>query len=957
MQLALVGTRPDLLAIAESVCQLNQLLLVTPELAVARAVALAKDPTPEDKEAMEISPTLQALGELGQRYLAITTDPKNPMPASEDLTMDMTVAYARACGAAQGDWLLAGCPATDLQARLLERALTGYTDPQVEEYLEQVRKSMKGKKQAPPPRRASKAKAVDPGLLDPNAPLRKVSGFDAVFKIGLPSVDGEVDPLSAFWEQFEDPSGRTFCYALREGDTATSDLVLDSVDILVELVGEQKLQAEKEAERLLAEQQAAAPTGAGDVAPKDGKGPAPGTAPQQAPSPAPSPLPSPAVTQKRTSTKGWKAKVVKRREARRNQLPPAGQMWHQHAMGERLLDVAALKAEIIDSWDLSSGKHARDVHRALTKVVASVKPLRSLEKSRCRSLACLVHSPIEAFQQICAGACAELQRRKSAWDAFCNDLEVSLGDAVEERYREAMRLVEDTGVQAGEEAQAALRNAEAALEALAAAEWKRLESTLRLVLDFDRLSNISTVLAPEARADNGGANVPALHEAKAEVLRGLQEVPLGAFGQRVEAAVGSLDGLLQKYLARPLSLEAASHVERALLDHLIMLQRTAAFFGRLRIRLTAGADDMVTTLRGQVRERTNQQHARVATLMKQLHSVGAKGAPRLLKDGHKLLQVDESTRAPAAVGVTMVSSGTAYLPPAGLSALIYNLRAKAARSATLSRESFVRCVLDAAAKNKLAPAWQNPERVAGVAARLDPLGLGVVSWRRFVHAAICALLPRAPTLEELLRTRAAAVRRKVRAGEGREAVAMPLAPLRVTANEFLDLPLWFEEEVEPAWARSIKELYALAFTDDDGRVSLLSLLLALCEGALDERDLTWTRELGAPHTPLLRALVLLGRGLGPEEGEVAEATRAFALRAGDSPAKSPLVSAKVLEHVLCHGTSLYTPEAAYSWLDTFCAREGLDRAAELPLQTLVTSPALQLEFSSGGLMTVADVYM
>jgi hypothetical protein len=127
----------------------------------------------------------------------------------------------------------------------------------------------------------------------------------------------------------------------------------------------------------------------------------------------------------------------------------------------------------------------------------------------------------------------------------------------------------------------------------------------------------------------------------------------------------------------------------------------------------------------------------------------------------------------------------------------------------------------------------------------------MVAWRRFAHSLLLGLLPRPPTLSALLTTRLAAQRRadpkprnsalpsvvnpserrpsvgaagrrpslKAGAAPARRASSLQ-AVIRVSTGEFLDLPMWFDGQLDRKQARSMRELYALVFAEDDGRVAL-----------------------------------------------------------------------------------------------------------------------------------------
>jgi hypothetical protein len=84
-------------------------------------------------------------------------------------------------------------------------------------------------------------------------------------------------------------------------------------------------------------------------------------------------------------------------------------MWKEHATGGRQLDLARLKEEILGQWEASSGGYCRDLHKGLTRLVLSLRPLASLDAAKRARLSLLIHAPVTGFAPVCAQAAQGLQ--------------------------------------------------------------------------------------------------------------------------------------------------------------------------------------------------------------------------------------------------------------------------------------------------------------------------------------------------------------------------------------------------------------------------------------------------------------------------------------------------------------------------------------------------------------------
>jgi hypothetical protein len=186
--------------------------------------------------------------------------------------------------------------------------------------------------------------------------------------------------------------------------------------------------------------------------------------------------------------------------------------------------------------------------------------------------------------------------------------------------------------------------------------------------------------------------------------------------------------------------------------------------------------------------------------------------------------------------------------------------------------------------------------------------------------------------------------------ERKPSASLGLSPLRVGANAFLDLPLWLDAAV-PDRARTIKELYALAWAGDDGKLSLTAVLLQLCE-AVCPRANALTR-FSTFYDPLVKAAVLLGARTPPAEPlNPVSYLKPFAIKTGEPRSDSALVSYKALEHVLANGTHLHGLEKAQEVLALVAPQKNVDVA----LHDVVIASEEVLKQQEHPLLSVCDVY-
>lgn len=318
-------------------------------------------------QALAASPTLQLLAELGTKHLAYTTDPKNPAPPPDLLLAELMVAYARylsPSGSPNG-WLLAGFPTTPLQAKLLEKTLSGYSDPEVVEYLATLAKAEKkrfGAPKEPPkkPKDAGKdAAALRDGPLngsgngrssatqppaagagfggDPNA-----SAFDAVIVLSSPpppvvEVEGAapivVPSAVGLWSTFAAPPPR--CLELEVGPSETPAFIAESLDLLLEATEQRKAKAKQ-----MEGQAAETPAVEGETPTVEGQG----------------------------VEEDWRVVLERKRGERAARLSLAARMWRAHVNGGRQLCVEEMEPRLKAPWEEARRAYDKEVHHTRIKM-------------------------------------------------------------------------------------------------------------------------------------------------------------------------------------------------------------------------------------------------------------------------------------------------------------------------------------------------------------------------------------------------------------------------------------------------------------------------------------------------------------------------------------------------------------------------------------------------------------
>lgn len=145
LKIALIGASTNLTTIGAALGEWNSIPTVSLSSTVQKAKDIATDVYDENDltiQASSSSADLQLLKDLGVKYNTVTNDPKNPGALPSDaLMVDIVCAYLNLY--CTSGWILVDFPKTTLQAKLLEKKWTGYTDPQVEEYLASFTKGAK----------------------------------------------------------------------------------------------------------------------------------------------------------------------------------------------------------------------------------------------------------------------------------------------------------------------------------------------------------------------------------------------------------------------------------------------------------------------------------------------------------------------------------------------------------------------------------------------------------------------------------------------------------------------------------------------------------------------------------------------------------------------------------------------------------------------------------------------
>lgn len=375
------------------------------------------------------------------------------------------------------------------------------------------------------------------------------------------------------------------------------------------------------------------------------------------------------------------------------------------------------------------------MHRGLSFLTNSLRPLHTLESDSRAQIRWMVNAPLPQL----ASACQSFANRLGHSDKdprlhtaeglrrFASDVEVSLGALVEERYEEICETaVHERGI-AEAAASSAFTEAERALRLLISAEARRLAARLRLLADFDDASNVSD------RQETSQASLDAVAAVKAStqtLLASLTNTGMEwpTLTSALQTAINGVDAALSQATEGPRSALAITGMCESATRCLTLLDGLHHFFLTFGEAVAGFSTSLYNVLKSEVRRRTEAHHDAVARALRPIIAGLTDTSDRaqlrvslegLAKSG---IEVDESRRVPSAVGPTLLDSGLSYLPPETISALVYALRSRASRGPLLKRDAFIKCVTETMRKaDGQRHAWMDAQRVGRVADALDPM--------------------------------------------------------------------------------------------------------------------------------------------------------------------------------------------------------------------------------------------
>jgi len=619
--------------------------------------------------------------------------------------------------------------------------------------------------------------------------------------------------------------------------------------------------------------------------------------------------------------------VEKRRYTRIQRLSKSAKMWRAHVVEEKVIDLRDLKRSVVERWERQSCMLGKEANRALIHLATATRYTRDARVGFQQRLAHLLRADLPDFKVICADAYHSVEHASP--DVLLDELEVGLGDVVESRYDESCVLREEAVTAATADNEKLFAETVKCLTALARAEYKRGKSVVAVITTFDAIDNVTRRISTMPKRSLFPLTTPF----RERLLQELSDssVPI-EFDKEIRSALASVEAGLHQAFTHSLSVDTIADLDSAAA---ISINRLRQLIGALT-HIGELCKTVVGQISGQFREsivqRMMMQQDVVAAQVDHARQVynnhGKAGLKQLF---HRLattgIEVDESHRAPADFGSLVVDPGLCFLSPKQISVMIDCLRAQAHSSPLLKAESFVKCANECASSNGFPNCWANPAYLKTIAMHLDPLRTGQISWRRFIHGLLSGLLPRLPTVEELLSIRIPVTPQGLI--NSRRFTVPPLevmAPQRVTTNEFLYLPWWFDTLMPPERARGIKELYALTFAEDDGRIPLLPVLLQLCE------SLSHHQEESLPPFPfaILKAAILACQPFEPDQ-DIQKALQKFEITIGSNPHKISFIH---LQGILAQATHLHTMEKAASWLEA----QGFSKDHDLPIPDILTTP-------------------
>lgn len=662
--------------------------------------------------------------------------------------------------------------------------------------------------------------------------------------------------------------------------------------------------------------------------------------------------------------------IEARRMSRTAELSRAQNMWREHKVLGKPLDLDKLRSDIVEMWEGVAQGQNEQLRASFDIIVAGIRFMEGSKAQKQAALGLRLRERITGFKSVSGEF---LDRGLGDKELFLEDFEIALGDKVEECYSSHQQEIKDSILGISLEAAAFSDEAMEAFCEVVNMKKTALAFGLHLIVDFDTLDNTTILLVP---AEGSSATVPGAAKVRKQLLNEINENANEVFYRHLLECIGFFDQTMASILDKSLSPDAISRLDVYAIDFLELMRSLNKFASELEKRMFSFVEELRVDMEDKIAIRTKLQHKTVSQAMGKLKAAfmetnqekGKSGVTALLKEWHRGgIEVDESRRLPLTYKKAVLPSGTSYLNTKHISALVYNLRHRAAHQPLLDREVFLSTVRESAKNNMLPAVWTDLEKLRGIADSLDPLRTGKVLWRRFVHALICGLLPSLPSLEALVAFRQAFVeddREEERAPQTQSleevstsfvaeegihqekaTIAQP-AVLKVSTDKFLDAPWWLDGLSVPN-AKAIKELYAVAFTEDDDRISITDLLLVWSEVVRESASKFY--ELRTFAEGLWRAIIVTDLSCYTMDPKALFEHLSF-----PRPLKA---SYSLLTSVLEKGTYLHSVENAESFMKR-CIPNFLPSAAEdgqLDIGNLLGSENVQEEVHVG-LYQIIDVY-
>ena len=437
--------------------------------------------TAEDAAGLAVATALHGddahdkLVDVGSRLLGVIQEAAALQEADAPPPEVVVVVYsdlllAEAIGAYVGtlerSWVLVGFPKTLLQTKLLEHVLGGYVDDEVKTVIAEA----ESKKKKDKSRRGSRgSNMATPRGDEPNDP---VSAFDAVIFSGS---SGDDDDVEAWWRALPKASVVRLGGTLADDDheTATSARVQEQLDVAIEacqLRQERSQQEEKVKEAEEGEQQTTTPEEEKQQEPTTPREEEPSSSEEEPAAEVPPP-PPPTLEEDM-------AAVLTSRVA---QLGPLERTWRGHQVGERRLDVVGLRAAV-EAWQ----KEGQFYAEALDGFVYTIdEHTQAMAQLRARALETKAQSSEDPrWEAPYRNAMAELGEAKRKRRIIVDEMELAMGDAVDDRRLEAKAIAQRHVIDLRRAMAAASDHLNVSVVLLVGAEQDRFRAARNLLTDY-----------------------------------------------------------------------------------------------------------------------------------------------------------------------------------------------------------------------------------------------------------------------------------------------------------------------------------------------------------------------------------------------------------------------------------------------------------------------------------------